>query len=112
MLVNLTPAALDLTLYAGDPTAVIIHAIDKVTKAPADLSDRTWASQWRRKRASTTAVDLSVDDSGAATGELIVHFPGTLDPVGVWDLQGTHAVTGKDTILGGDVFVEPDVTRP
>ena len=112
MLVNLTPAILDLKLYAGDQTAVVIHAIDKTTKLPADLSDRTWASQWRRKRSSVTAVDLAVDDSGAATGEIIVYFPGTLDPLGVWDLQGLHAITGKDTILTGDVSVELDVTRP
>lgn len=112
MLVNLTPAVLDLKLYAGDQTAVIIHAIDKVTKLPANLSDRTWASQWRRKHTSTTAVNLSVDDGNAATGEIIVYFPGTLDSVGVWDLEGTHAVSGKDTILTGDVSVDPDVTHP
>lgn len=112
MLVNLTPAVLDLKLYAGDQTAVVVHAIDKTTKAPVDLSDRTWAAQWRRKRSSTTAVDLVVDDSGALTGELIVQFPGTLEPLGCWDLEGTHAVTGKDTILTGEVQVEADVTRP
>jgi hypothetical protein len=112
MLVDLTPAELDLKIYAGDQTAVVVTAIDRVTKLPADLSDRTWAAQWRRKRSSTTAVNLSVDDSGAASGIVIVHFPGTLDPVGVWDLEGTHAVTGKDTILTGDVSVEPDVTHP
>jgi hypothetical protein len=111
MLVDLTPAVLDLKLYAGDETAVVVTALDRVTKTPVDLSDRTWAAQWRRKRSSSTAVDLSVDDSGANAGVLIVYFPGTLDPLGCWDLEGDHA-GGKDTILTGEVRVEPDVTRP
>lgn len=111
MLVDLTPAILDLKLYGGDDTAVIIHIINKQTKAPLDVSDRIWAAQWRRKRAALTSVDLAVDDSGAASGTLIVHFPGTLDPLGVWDLEGTHATTGKDTILTGSVTIESDVTR-
>jgi len=111
MLVDLTPARLDLKLYAGDPTAVVVTALDKTTKQPVDLSDRTWAAQWRRKRSSAAAVDLAVDDSGAVGGVIVVHFPGDLDPLGVWDLEGTHAVTGKDTILTGEVRVEEDVTR-
>jgi hypothetical protein len=111
MLVDLTPADLSLKLYAGDQTAVVVHALDRVTKQPVDLSDRTWAAQWRRKRTSSTAVNLSVDDSGAASGELIVYFPGDLEPIGTWDLEGTHAVTGKDTILTGEVLVFADVTR-
>lgn len=111
MLVDLTPAVLDLKLYAGDATAVVVTALNRVTKTPVDLSDRTWAAQWRRKRTSTTAVDLAVDDSGAITGVIIVHFPGDLDPRGFWDLEGTHAVSGKDTILTGEVRVEEDVTR-
>jgi hypothetical protein len=53
-----------------------------------------------------------VDDSGAASGIVIVHFPGDLEECGVWDLEGTHAVTGKDTILDGEVRVQADVTRP
>ena len=112
MLVDLTPAVLDLKLYSGDATAVIVHAVNRVTKLPMDLSDRTWAAQWRRKRSSATAINLSVDDSNAATGELIVHFPGDLAECGVWDLEGTHAVTGKDTILTGEVRVIEDVTHP
>jgi hypothetical protein len=111
MLVDLTPATLDLKLYAGDQTAVVVTAIDRVTKLAVDLSDRTWAAQWRRKRSSSTAVNLSVDDSGSASGVVIIHFPGTLDPIGVYDLEGTHATTGKDTILTGEVRIEEDVTH-
>lgn len=111
MLIDLTPAVLDLKLYAGDETAVVVTALDRKTKTPVDLSDRTWTAQWRRKRTSTAAVTLAVDDSGATGGVIIVHFPGNLDPLGVWDLEGDHA-GGKDTILTGDVRVEPDVTRP
>jgi len=112
MLVDLTPAKLDLKLYAGEPTALRVRARSKTTKQPLDLSDRTWAAQWRRKRTSADSVDLFVDDTAAATGELVVYFPDNLDPVGVWDLEGTHATTGKDTILTGDVTVTADVTRP
>jgi len=110
MLVDLTPSVLDLKLYAGDETAVVVRALDRVTKTPVDLSDRTWAAQWRRKRSSATAVDLAVDDSGASGGVIIVYFPGDLDPLGCWDLEGDHA-GGKDTIMTGEVRVEPDVTR-
>jgi hypothetical protein len=110
MQVDLTPAVLDLKLYAGDETAVVVTALDHVTKTPVDLSDRTWAAQWRRKRSSPTAVVLAVDDSGAANGVIVVHFPGDLAPQGCWDLEGDHA-GGKDTILTGEVSVEPDVTR-
>jgi hypothetical protein len=112
VLADLTPAVLDLKLYAGDEAAVVINVVDRSTKMAIDLSDRTWTSQWRRKRSSLTAVELSVDATDAATGTLIVHFPDDLDPCGVWDLEGTHAVTGKDTIITGDVTVEMDVTRP
>jgi len=110
MLIDLTPAVLDLKLYAGDEAAVVVRALDRVTKTPVDLSDRTWAAQWRRKRSSAIAVDLSVDDSGSMGGVIVVYFPGDLDPLGVWDLEGTHA-GGKDTIMTGEVRVEPDVTR-
>lgn len=110
MIVDLTPADLSLKLYAGDETAVVVTALDRVTKQPVDLSDRTWAAQWRRKRTSATAVNLAVDASGAAGGVLVVHFPGNLDPIGCWDLEGDHA-GGKDTILSGEVLVFPDVTH-
>lgn len=111
MRVDLTPVVLDIELYAGDQTAVVVHFRDKSSLVPVDVSDRTWAAQWRRTRSAATAVNLSVDDSGAATGTVIVHFPGDLAPVGVWDLEGTHAVTGKDTPITGAVTVMQDVTR-
>lgn len=112
MHVDLTPLDLDLTLYAGDPQAVVFNIVDKVTGVPLDLSDRVWGASWRRTRSAATAVPLSVDDSGASGGTVIVHFPADLAPIGVYDIQGVHGITGADTIVTGTVTVEPDVTRP
>lgn len=115
MLVDLTPAVLDLNLYAGDGEALLIDIVDS-SSIPVDVSDRTWAAQWRPSRRSEDdlAVDLEVDDSEAGEGRIVVRFPSNVTRTlgaGVWDLQATVVGGEPETLAGGKVRVTLDVTR-
>lgn len=113
--IDVTPAVLDLKLYAGDSTAVTVTTVD-ANNAPVSLADRTWAASWRADRASATALTLTVDATNAATGILIVHFSGAqtrqMVTRGAWDLEGTPTGGGDpDTLIQGTVETVRDVTR-
>lgn len=113
MKVNLRPLVIDLKLYAGDAYAVEFDPVDD-NDTPADLSDRTWAAQWRPRRGSTDKVDLEVDDSAAADGTIVVHFRSEATRQfavnGVWDVQGLNVDDQALTLATGSVSILGDVT--
>ena len=113
--VDLTPAVLDLALYAGDGEDFQIVFKDENDQA-LDVSGMTWNSQIRKTRTSTDAADLEIDTSDAATGTIVVRVSAAitrnLAPTGQWDLQYTTADrTDPVTILQGAVTCAQDVTR-
>lgn len=114
MKVDLRPLVIDLKLYAGDAYAVEFDPVAD-DDTPADLSDRTWAAQWRTSRSpNARAVDLVVDDSAAADGTIVVHFRSEATRLfatsGVWDVQGLDADDQALTIATGSVSILGDVT--
>jgi len=56
-------------IYAGD-TCVFPTYTFLTDTVPVDLSDYTWTAQWRLSRDSAESIALTVDDSGAAVGEI------------------------------------------
>lgn len=113
MKIDLRPLVFDLKLYSGDAYVVEIEPVDD-NDTPADLSDRTWAAQWRPSRGATSKVDLEVDDSQAASGTIVVHFRSEATRLfaqqGVWDIQGLDADDQALTIATGSVAMLGDVT--
>lgn len=115
-LADLRPAVLDLALYAGDGIAFTVHIKDEDGVA-VDVSAYTWVATWRPTRSSpdTDKITLSIDSSGAASGDLLVSIPATssrvMTPSGDWDLQGTIGAGDPTTIVTGNVTIQQDVTR-
>lgn len=76
----------------------------------------TWTAQARRAAGSTTAIDLDVDATGAATGDLIVSVPddtsAALPSTLVFDVEATGGAISPLTVFKGKFDTEADVTRP
>lgn len=112
--VDLTPAILDLALYAGDGEDFQIVVKDEAAQ-PIDVSHLVWTAQIRKTRASTTASNLTIDMTSAGTGVIKIHIPASITNVlaklGQWDLQYTNGSGDPVTILQGSVTCSQDVTR-
>lgn len=111
------PAERDIEIYRGD---VYEHEFTFMSgDDPLDLSTRVVTAQWRTKEDATDAVDFAVDDTGAATGVIIISLTpsqtATLGIRGVYDVQahdGGATPTNQETLVRGTVEVTKDVTRP
>jgi len=113
--VDLTPAVVDLFLYAGDDEIFQVSFVDENNTA-IDVSLFTWTSQIRQTRNSTDSVDISIDTTEASTGILTLTVSGTvtrdLPRVSYWDLQYVPSDSeNPSTILQGTVNCKLDVTR-
>jgi len=113
--IDLTPAILDLDLYAGDGEDFQIEFLDG-TQEPIDVSNYIWTAQIRKTRTSDVAADLTIDTTDASTGIITIHISAEvtrgLPRTNQWDLQCV-ASGGSDprTILQGTVTCTQDVTR-
>jgi len=110
---NLTPAVLNIDMYAGDTEEFQVYFVDE-TDVGIDVSEYTWSAQIREYRTSTEANAIEVDPTNAMYGILTVSISSTITqslPVSsVWDLQGVY--NGKPTtFLQGKVTCTKDVTR-
>lgn len=113
--VDLTPAVLDILLYAGDGTDFQLIFKDD-NEVVIDVSALTWTSQIRKTRTSDTAFDIIIDISSAADGIITLHISDTvsraLSERGQWDLQCTSDTRPEPlTIVQGSVKCQQDVTR-
>lgn len=115
----MTPARLDLVLYAGDIGDFDIHFVDNLG-APIDLTAYTWAAQIRQTRESTQKINLVVNNVDEFLGILKIEIPGSVtrtlvdslwNKSSVWDLQSTLGFDESVTLLQGDVICTLDVTR-
>jgi len=106
-------------LYRGDGAGrnqVGIHLQD-VNEDPVDLSlfGDEWEAQARSSYATNEAIDLDIDDTGAATGDLIVSIPDAdsvaLPRALVFDVQATGGGISPFTVFRGAFSTDPDVTR-
>ena len=110
--VDLRPGKLDIKVSRGDTDGIplVIQEGGEV----ADLTGRTYAAQLRRSPGSSTAITITVDTAGAATGELVLRLEPavteTLTGDYQWDLQQTMGGTVRTLLTGKWTFV-PDVTR-
>lgn len=113
--IDLTPAVLDLVLYAGDGADFQVSFVDEDNET-IDVSNRTWTSQIRKTRTAETAYDLEIDSTDAATGLIVLHISAEitreLPRTAQWDLQCTSVGSDEPTtVLQGAVTCNQDVTR-
>lgn len=111
--VDFLPDKLNVKYKRGDTVGYLIQ-INDVGGDPLDLTGRTYAAQLRRSPNSSTAVDMDVDTTDAATGQLVLRLDPdvteTLTGNYQWDLQQTFGGTVR-TILAGRWTFDPDTTR-
>lgn len=112
---DLTPAVLDLIVYAGDGEDFELLFQDDADAA-IDVSALTWTAQIRKTRSSIEASDLVINTDSAVDGIIGIHISDTITRVlserNQWDLQFTSTDnTEPSTILQGSVKCEKDVTR-
>jgi len=114
--IDLTPAILDLSLYAGDGEDFQIIVKDPAG-APIDVSDFTWEAKIKELRTSTDVSEIfavTIDTTNASTGVLVLHISNDvteiLPKVSYWDLQCTSSTTQPRTLLQGTVTCSKDVT--
>ena len=113
--IDVTPAILDLDLYAGDGTYFQVNFLDE-TGSTIDVSDLVWTAQIRKTRTTDAASDLTIDMTDAAAGTITIYISAEttrgLAKSSQWDLQSTStARPDPQTFLQGTVTCEQDVTR-
>lgn len=103
-------------IYAGDDWSRILTI--KQDDAAVDLVAAgwtAWTAQWRTDPGTASKIDLSVDDSAAASGQITVSLTGaqteSMGGNGVWDLQATDSDGNTVTWLRGATVWTQDVTR-
>lgn len=110
--VDLRPGKLNIKTSRGDTVAVPLTI--KEGGVAANLTGRTYAAQIRRSKASSSSVAVTVDATGAATGQLVLRLTAVataaLTGEYEWDLQQTQGGTVR-TILEGRWIFGADVTR-
>lgn len=88
-----------------------------VALPPVDLSMFTFTSQLRQYEDSPTAIDLTIDASDSANGNVVVSIPNAnssaLEGSYAWDLKTATADDPPliDYLLAGTATVDPNVTR-
>lgn len=112
---DLTPAVLDLILYAGDGEDFQISFVDDNGTA-IDISSFTWNSQIRKTRSAEDAIDLDIDVTDAVAGNLTLHISAditrALPTRSQWDLQCVSiARPDPRSFVQGSVSCVQDVTR-
>lgn len=110
--VDLRPGKLNIKCTRGDTVALPI--VINEAGAAADLTGRTYLCQIRRTKAGAVVVEVDVDTTTAATGEIVLRIA-NLDTEAfsgdyVWDLVQSIGDNPR-TILAGKWTFEPDVTR-
>lgn len=107
------PEKVKLRSKRGDTVGKLIQ-INDAGSNPVDLTGRTFAAQLRRSPNSSSAVDVTVDTAGAATGQLVLRIASsvteTLSGDYQWDLEQTMGGTVR-TIIEGSWTFSPDVTH-
>lgn len=108
-------ATVNLDCPRGDSYEKTWRFADKITRQPYFWSGLTFAAQLRRFEDDTVFTAFTVDDTGQATGVVVMSLAktvvATLSGVYVWDMQYTDPGGLVTTILKGTFTVDPDVTR-
>lgn len=103
-------------IYAGDYwSRALTIAQDGAAVDLVAAGFTAWKAQWRPDAGSSTFVDLTVDDSLAASGLITVAATGaqteTMGGPGVWDLQALDSAGRPVTWVRGVTSWTQDVTR-
>jgi hypothetical protein len=103
---------LNVTAVRGD--AVTIPVTIQENGVAINLTGRTFAAQVRRSNDAEIVVELLIDTTNAATGQLVLSTTAVITAAMlgeyVWDLQQTIGSATR-TLLAGAWFVRADVTR-
>ncbi len=115
--IDMTPAVLDLVLYAGDVGDFQINFVDEFDGA-IDVLNYGLQAQIRKSRLGTDHTDLELDLTHASLGQVIVRIPEEVtrdlvanawDKKAQWDIQCTNP--SVVTLVQGTVTCSQDVTR-
>jgi hypothetical protein len=110
--IDLRAGKLRILMMRGDTAGVAIEI--RANGVAEDLTGRTYLAQIRRTENATTAYDVTVDTTEAATGIVILRMDPeiteTLSGEFVWDLEENNGGTIRTRGRGPWNFT-PDVTR-
>lgn len=110
--VDLRPGKLNIRTSRGDTVAVPLTIQEG--GVAANLTGRTYAAQLRKSKTSPTSVAVTVDTTGAASGQLVLRMAAADTAVLTgdyqWDLQQTIGGSVR-TILEGRWTFGADVTH-
>lgn len=103
-------------IYAGDDWSRILTI--QQGGSPVDLASAgwtNWTAQWRPDPGTASKIDLTVDDTAAASGQITVSLTGaqteSMGGNGVWDLQAEDSDGNTVTWVRGSTVWTQDVTR-
>lgn len=115
--VDVSPATLDLTLYAGDGFSMRVSFINKETGVPWPV-DGVWVAQIRTTASAVdTLAEFAIDITDAVNGNITVSLTGDdtraclVSSVAYWDLEQTPPGGQPRTWYSGKVKTTQDVTR-
>lgn len=115
---NVPPEVPASHVYAGDAWRYDeLHFEDGDTSDPFDLTDGfgDWKAQFRPTGGSAAFVDLTVDDSRASDGVIVVSADGAatrrMGGDGEWDLQALDGSGQPVTFIRSRIRWMQDVTR-
>lgn len=112
--IDLRPAELTYKILRGDDFADTVTIKEGDPLAAVDVSARTYTAQVRRTAAGEVVATMSIDMSGAATGEVTYRIADTVTATMLgdylWDIQQDSGGVIR-TLMGGKFKVEADITR-
>lgn len=114
-IVTVTPARLDLRFVRGDDASVVLTFKDD-SDVVIDMSDSTFAAQFRRIPDDPNEYSFTIDDSQASSGIVVLNVDhdvasGCLNSY-YWDIQRIYRSDGViQTLMGGSIDFVPDVTH-
>lgn len=113
--IDLRPARLDYRIVKGDDFADTVTIKEGDPAAAVDVSTRTYAAQVRREAGADVVVQMTINMTSAATGQVTYSIQDTdtddMDGDYVWDFQQTTSGVVR-TLMGGKFVVYEDITRP
>lgn len=109
------PTRIDTVYFMQGLPAVFADVVFTTDGTPDDYSDRTFTARWRQSAGYAEYIELSVDDSEANVGHIIVTATGAqtlqMTRLGVWEVQSVVGAGEPESILAGNSVMVPDVVQ-
>jgi hypothetical protein len=103
-----------VTIYEGNDVKFPLYSFLDENEVEIDLSDWTWAAQWRTRPTNDEFLPLIVDSTEAELGTLSVTATGatteSMKTSGYWDLTGEFGNLTMTLVYGRTEYIR-NVTR-